>query len=816
MCAHTTYPSVNSKALRRLLRSQGDTLAQRLVMETLGEGQIGVNAQVVWQLMAQNMYRSGDVPLLAVRETLQNSVDAIRAAYRAGQLKPGKGLFRVTVSDDHHTLIIEDNGIGMDLETLQKKFLVLGETGKQELGQSDLAIGGFGVAKAVILAASKTFQWRLETRDLIAESTSTEQPILFYRSKTSLQGTRITLFHVNHEARSEEYGLEREALPRRIARMLASNILPDIRIQLDEQHITSAFSKGGIPYPISEDAWPNGVNGTFTLFKPHKVDARTGLFVLIGGLFQFRRSFVDPIDHTVVLNLELRLHPKSPQYPLSAGRDQLRGKLESTVDAVLRTLISEKDVSNQDSQVLLLRHRLANEKLEEQLRDIHTMLPEWAKKYSRYAPVNQSHRHNRWAHELAKLRKPSDTDPPLFSMEGVFYRSGWLNYRDITSPIADEQYDVTESKTLKGLERYREWLIWAYRKTQWRSRELESVRAWMKAKSRNGLISPRHHADLLTILGDYTQRLSLLHEEEEVVPEEVSGFRFAQQKLFNPMGMVCCVLLASKPDDEKNAATILSQFRHMEKSPSRYLLVLVAWDYALTRIHLMSGSGHQLIWHELDTGLILEEETLGMYLPLKNRAQFQFRGLLLCNPVNFMDYMHQHVDDPFRVAAYLYHVAVHEYVHAMGYTQHDQNFVYERERLGKELITLLFDLAEVLMALFRLDRTGFCSPRVLSQLKQEESERAAASQVLQSELVTLNQSNTALREQLQAMIAQAFRDANVTRGETTADLARAVLHQVWQSLKQTEDPALVDEFFMGHESVLLSHLYVLLCTDLAS
>lgn len=73
------------------------------------------------------------------REAIQNAVDA-----GATEIE----LVATQNADGTMTIACDDNGKGMDLETLQNKFLVLGETGKTGDGTS---VGGFGKAKEMLL-----------------------------------------------------------------------------------------------------------------------------------------------------------------------------------------------------------------------------------------------------------------------------------------------------------------------------------------------------------------------------------------------------------------------------------------------------------------------------------------------------------------------------------------------------------------------------------------------------------------------------------------------------------------------------------------
>src|SRR4051812_8494226 len=68
-----------------------------------------------------------------IREVIQNSVDA-RAMRIEIDIKP---------RDGGKTISVKDNGVGMNRDTLQNVFLVVGETSKKDAN----TVGGFGRAR---------------------------------------------------------------------------------------------------------------------------------------------------------------------------------------------------------------------------------------------------------------------------------------------------------------------------------------------------------------------------------------------------------------------------------------------------------------------------------------------------------------------------------------------------------------------------------------------------------------------------------------------------------------------------------------------
>jgi|GEM_PF-5818747 len=144
---------VDRAALRKALGGREELVE---AMEAKAVGRPGANVGKLWKFLTASLYQSGDLPVLATRETLQNAVDAVKAAVRARKTRAGTGRFEVTWDPERRSLSWQDNGIGMSAPEILTRFLTIGESGKAAAGDSDEAAGGFGVAKAVILGASST------------------------------------------------------------------------------------------------------------------------------------------------------------------------------------------------------------------------------------------------------------------------------------------------------------------------------------------------------------------------------------------------------------------------------------------------------------------------------------------------------------------------------------------------------------------------------------------------------------------------------------------------------------------------------------
>jgi len=89
--------------------------------------------------------------IIAIREALQNSVDAKAKT------------FRLHIINDRN-VIIENNGKPMDLETIEKQLFVLGESTKID----GTSTGYFGVGECAIISPCE--QWKIETGRYVIEN----------------------------------------------------------------------------------------------------------------------------------------------------------------------------------------------------------------------------------------------------------------------------------------------------------------------------------------------------------------------------------------------------------------------------------------------------------------------------------------------------------------------------------------------------------------------------------------------------------------------------------------------------------------------
>ncbi|MBF0244754.1 MAG: hypothetical protein HQL31_05730 [Planctomycetes bacterium] len=267
----------------------------------------------LWQLELKSTYSSGNYGALAVRECFQNSLDA----YRRGKLSDG--VFKVHVEDS--SISITDWAGGMNPETLQNKFLTLGVTDKT--GDPD-SIGGFGVAKAVILGAGNP--WNLRTQDFEIDSVSMNTRASEYFSGFEVKLTRDCI----RQERGDMLmylGLSKPKWPVCLKGNLLEGFVDLGRARILEfsglsfgraKHKISCYRKQAIEFPT-----PSGS-------RYQSLENSGYLVARLNGLVQFWEHLYDLPEHLVIVDLEPASSPGEDDYPFTKGRDGFKGNAQSS------------------------------------------------------------------------------------------------------------------------------------------------------------------------------------------------------------------------------------------------------------------------------------------------------------------------------------------------------------------------------------------------------------------------------------------------------------------------------------------------------
>lgn len=289
--------------------------------------ELKADVHMIWKLQCQNLYNSKNLGALAVRECLQNSLDAIAKAIKLNQITQDEAYVNIDV--DGNDLIIEDNGIGMDIQTLHEKFLSLGGTTK---GDED-SVGGFGIAKAVILGCGDGF--KVETQDNIFTSEDLgKNPI---QKTTFRQGTKMTLINVQTGDKTHISDNPDKFINSILDYILSSEIGVTVKVngEVREPYFqkTGKTLKSPATFDISSDMIPDKTKLKINVYKD-KSNGSKYLYIRLRGLTQFKQYLGWNANCNIVLDFQTKLDPRSVDYPFSTNREGLKAQYYGIIEAI--------------------------------------------------------------------------------------------------------------------------------------------------------------------------------------------------------------------------------------------------------------------------------------------------------------------------------------------------------------------------------------------------------------------------------------------------------------------------------------------------
>ena len=289
--------------------------------------ELSADVGTIWKLQCQNLYNSKNLGALAARECIQNSLDAIKAAVRKGQIPQFGGHIEIDITNE--ALTITDNGIGMDVKTLHEKFLNLGGTTKGDENN----VGGFGLAKAVILGCGTGF--KIETQDNVFTSDDLgKNPI---QKQAFRQGTKITLYDVQIDK-----GLtikdNTDKLRWAILDYICSSDI-DVPIKVNGKLYAPYFQtsaktrRSPAQFDISSTMIPDKTKLKINVFKD-KSNSSKYLYIRLRGLTQFKQYLGWNANCNIVLDFQTKIDPRSPEYPFSTNREGLKAQYQGILEAI--------------------------------------------------------------------------------------------------------------------------------------------------------------------------------------------------------------------------------------------------------------------------------------------------------------------------------------------------------------------------------------------------------------------------------------------------------------------------------------------------
>jgi hypothetical protein len=681
-----------------------------------GTAEVGVDVAVMWKYFTTSVYAHGDLPVLATREALQNSRDAIDDAADRGQIRKGSGVFATTWDAENHTLSWDDNGIGMDIPTIRTKFLNLGASGKRTDDVVGKA-GGFGVAKAVILGTSSTFRFEMHTRDNLVRSEGDGSSVKITPAPWR-QGTRITIYDVSPEfsfhPRSPDgahVGVEE-----RIVSMLGACDLKDqLTMTYNGVEVTPLFSRRGGSRVRVECDWGYGVSGSVKAYRRPPGDKRGGYYVRLDGLFQFASSNRrGNLKADVVIDLSTNIVPGEHGYPLTASRDHLQMSAQNCFNAIVDVVERESESvgRTQEDEVFDPEDDPHGATAEiGDLTKLATEDPEFLAALKEAAGGLKSYYSAQEAYKAVE-DAPSSSAPPA-------------------SPDEDERDVETRTRNPGGIEaaiaaltgedanpvdQVRDLLSSADKaagEAQWGSsaslgdggiltgsvsEALTAIARALAAGATVSSISVREVAQAVDRAVDgmtcptgggiieavaLTDAVDKLAASVEASPSEGGGYHYGAAsneanaqilKARNPFGRLAGLWISKKNYDKGRA-------RYFKKNYGRWIPYLTVWDGTLRMIATEAG-----IKRRFSPGFVLDDAMGGMAAQTPSG-----KNVIYIHPDRLKLAVKAYKDKPFGIAGYLHNLACHELTHIDGRMgiYHGESFSSAREDLAFATAQLL-------------------------------------------------------------------------------------------------------------------------------
>jgi len=760
--------AVDRASLRKALGGRGEVVE---AMEAKAAGRPGVNASVMWRYFTTSVYASGDLPVLAAREALQNGVDAIKAAIKARKTRAGEGRFAVSWDEARRSITFEDNGIGMDAETILGKFLSLGDSGKGGAGDSEEAAGGFGVAKAVILGTSTTFRWELHTRDNLAVSEGPDQDVQIFDAPY-LQGTRITIHDVSEDFDATwDYARQSAvSLTDRLRELLGANDLPGIALLLDGEPVGPLFSRRAGGKVTVEGSWGRGTTATIKAYRRPPGDRRGAYWLRLGGLYQFKApSQRGTLKADVVVDLVTSVRPGTRGYPFNAARDALQDTARWAFNDVVEEVERENESVGRDQEdevfdpesdreaerrgarelADLAAEAFADAEFQRALAEaaggIADFYAERAKDPGVQAEVGSS--------APAGSKAPRDGDaptrgavlPPGFGLPIIVAPAGEVSPADSAAAARQLRGMLTAADaawtTAGGDEGKRSVTSWVERALDraeaGEALDEHDVAALEGAMTRAGEIA------LGAAGGGLVQAATTARLGEQILAtgKATEAGERRRQRPRNPFGGLAGLRISRKHYDRRRGA-------RFKKGFARWMPHLAAWDATLRLV-----ASEARIRRRFKPGFVLDDELLGLTTSTSSGT-----SVVYLHPDRFAQVVKAHAQRPIAIAAFLHGIACHELTHLDGRMGkgHNEEFVAAREDLGHATGHLLPAIAVLVTKVLGLKLKPTEEQKLIGRLERqlETARSKARSRASSAEVARLEAELATARAELDEALAE--------------------------------------------------------------
>ena len=314
---------------------------------------------------------------VTVKELMQNSFDAVKALLDNNSIEKGK--IDISTDPTNRSISIIDNGSGMAPKTLATKFLEIAGTQKE----SDIASGGFGIAKMLTLYANKDIHVTTMRDGKVSELNTTGEDLMKSLSpKSNFSPPSISIRDATPEDRArfpdghgthvkitipENYMSSSNGQKTDI-RFLNSYYAPDsvrqspLFANIDVSYNGRPIENSGSTFPVADYSqwanvkypWGNARIYVSNEPDPKKATYDNNTYYLSNGLYQFEKKltknpgtlFSDAIPYNFYIDLRPNVKPGEAGYPFTFNRKSLTPEAEKDLQKVINYLHKQYSYAN--------------------------------------------------------------------------------------------------------------------------------------------------------------------------------------------------------------------------------------------------------------------------------------------------------------------------------------------------------------------------------------------------------------------------------------------------------------------------------------
>jgi len=311
-------------------------------------GQLNADMAGIIQLLGSNMY-AASLADVSIKELLQNSFDAVKAAVKVGLIKEGD--IKIDINSNDRTIKFTDNARGMTTDIVKNAFFTVAGSDKSDLDPSERS-GGLGLAKMGFMMGAERL--KLDTvRDgvrTVVDTTSLEiAKSAFKLVKTpapkNAHGTTV-------EVKIPEYYTDSNTGEQKyIYFPYSTDVQPLTKPLIGPTKVTVSFTGYG---DTDTKVLPVGVNFdtkempllTKANFSWGSADIYFGVNrndkpkhrVLSSGVYQFDEYYElargERLPFDVIVNIKPNVDAKHPDYPFENSRERFKPRLKEDMESL--------------------------------------------------------------------------------------------------------------------------------------------------------------------------------------------------------------------------------------------------------------------------------------------------------------------------------------------------------------------------------------------------------------------------------------------------------------------------------------------------